>query len=52
MITAPGVTPFREFVLFAHNGNRKLDKEGMLVKTTEEGGHREQSITAPSVRGG
>lgn len=39
VITAPGVETFREFVLFAHNGIRMLDKEGMLVKTTEEGDH-------------
>lgn len=38
VITAPGVKPFREFVLFAHNGIRMLDKAGELVKTTEEGG--------------
>ena len=45
VITAPGVETFREFVLFAHNGIRLLDKDGMLIKTTEqdhmdgEGGH-------------
>ncbi len=45
VITAPGVESFREFVLFAHNGIRLLDKEGALIKTTEqdseedEGGH-------------
>lgn len=37
VITAPGVKPFREFVLFAHNGIRMLDKAGNLIKTTEEG---------------
>lgn len=45
VITAPGVESFREFVLFAHNGIRLLDKDGVLIKTTEqdlaggEGGH-------------
>lgn len=43
VITAPGVETFREFVLFAHNGIRLLDKDGNLIKTTEqgaeEGGH-------------
>ena len=42
VITAPGVESFREFVLFAHNGIRMLDKKGNLIKTTEqgeEGGH-------------
>lgn len=45
VIVAPGVEPFREFVLFAHNGIRLLDKDGILIKTTEqdligeEGGH-------------
>lgn len=45
VIIAPGVEKFREFVLFAHNGIRLLDKDGMLIKTTEEdligeeGGH-------------
>lgn len=45
VIIAPGVENFREFVLFAHNGIRLLDKKGMLIKTTEqdltgeEGGH-------------
>ena len=38
VITAPGVEPFREFVLFAHNGIRLLDQDGMLIKTAEEGG--------------
>lgn len=41
-ITAPGEKPFREFVLFPHNGIRMLDKHGKLIKTTEqsgEGGH-------------
>lgn len=37
VITAPGVATFREFVLFAHNGIRMLDKAGNLIKTTEEG---------------
>lgn len=39
VITAPGVETFREFVLFAHNGIRLLDKDGMLIKTAEEGTH-------------
>lgn len=45
VITAPGTEAFREFVLFAHNGIRLLDKDGVLIKTTEqdmedgEGGH-------------
>ncbi len=38
VITAPGVDTFREFVLFAHNGIRLLDKNDQLIKTTEEGG--------------
>ena len=37
VITAPGVESFREFVLFAHNGIRLLDKDGNLIKTTEQG---------------
>lgn len=37
IITAPGAATFREFVLFAHNGIRMLDKAGNLIKTTEEG---------------
>ena len=37
VITAPGVEAFREFVLFAHNGIRLLDKDGVLIKTTEQG---------------
>lgn len=44
VITAPGVETFREFVLFAQNGIRLLDKEGNLIKTTlegEAGGHGE-----------
>lgn len=36
VITAPGVETFREFVLFAHNGIRLLDRDGMLIKTTEQ----------------
>ena len=36
VITAPGVETFREFVLFAHNGIRLLDKNGELIKTTEQ----------------
>lgn len=36
VITAPGTKAFREFVLFAHNGIRLLDKKGNLIKTTEE----------------
>lgn len=43
VITAPGTETFREFVLFAHNGIRLLDRDGNLIKTTEqgteEGGH-------------
>lgn len=44
VVIAPGVERFREFVLFAHNGIRLLDKNGLLIKTTEqdqeeEGGH-------------
>ncbi len=37
VITAPGVKAFREFVLFAHNGIRLLDKDGNLIKTSEQG---------------
>ena len=37
VITAPGVESFREFVLFAHNGIRLLDKKGNVIKTTEQG---------------
>ena len=33
VITAPGIKSFREFVLFAHNGIRLLDKDGNLIKT-------------------
>lgn len=36
VITAPGEKTFREFVLFAHNGIRLLDKNGELIKTTEQ----------------
>lgn len=36
VITAPGAETFREFVLFAHNGIRLLDKNGELIKTTEQ----------------
>ena len=45
VIIALNTENFREFVLFAHNGIRLLDKNGMLIKTTEqdlmdeEGGH-------------
>lgn len=43
VIAAPGTEPFREFVLFAHNGIRLLDRDGNLIKTTEQdveaGGH-------------
>ncbi|MGN0656225.1 MAG: multicopper oxidase domain-containing protein [Ruminiclostridium sp.] len=35
VIAAPGQETFREFVLFAHNGIRLLDREGALIKTTE-----------------
>ncbi|MGN0547129.1 MAG: multicopper oxidase domain-containing protein [Acutalibacteraceae bacterium] len=37
VISAPGVETFREFVLFAQNGIRLLDKDGILIKTAEEG---------------
>lgn len=37
VITALGQEIFREFVLFAHNGIRLLDKDGNLIKTTEQG---------------
>ena len=37
VITAPGVKSFREFVLFAHNGIRLLDKDENLIKTSEQG---------------
>ena len=37
VIAAPGTETFREFVLFAHSGNRLLDKDGNLIKTTEQG---------------
>ncbi len=36
VITAPGEETFREFVLFAHNGFRLLDKNGVVIKTTEQ----------------
>lgn len=36
VITAPGAETFREFVLFAHNGIRLIDKNGELIKTTEQ----------------
>ncbi|MGN0618158.1 MAG: multicopper oxidase domain-containing protein [Ruminiclostridium sp.] len=36
VIAAPGQETFREFVLFAHNGIRLLDKDGVLIKTTEQ----------------
>lgn len=36
VISAGGVESFREFVLFAHNGIRLLDKNGELIKTTEQ----------------
>ena len=35
VITAPGEETFREFVLSAHNGIRLLDKNGIVIKTTE-----------------
>lgn len=38
VISAPGVETFREFVLFAHNGIRLLDKNGNLIKTTQQDG--------------
>ena len=37
VIVPPGEEPYREFVLFAHNGIRLPDKAGRLIKTTEEG---------------
>lgn len=37
VIVPPGAKPFREFVLFAHNGIRMLDQDGTLIKTTEQG---------------
>lgn len=37
VITAPGAKTFREFVLFAHNGIRLLDKDGNVIKTAEQG---------------
>ena len=36
VIAAPGQETFREFVLFAHNGIRLLDKNGAFIKTTEQ----------------
>lgn len=36
VITAPGEEAFREFVQFAHNRIRLLDKDGVLIKTTEQ----------------
>lgn len=42
VIIPAGDEPYREFVLFAHNGVRLLDREGNLIKTAqqdEEGGH-------------
>lgn len=41
VISAPGAQPFREFVLFAHNGIRLLDKDGTIIKTTEQGEEEE-----------
>lgn len=37
VIESPGEESFREFVLFAHNGIRMLDKNGNVIKTTELG---------------
>lgn len=37
VIVPLGEEAYREFVLFAHNGIRLLDKAGRLIKTTEEG---------------
>ena len=37
VVAASGNEPFREFVLFAQNGIRLLDKNGVLIKTTEQG---------------
>ena len=37
VIAVPGTETFREFVLFAHSGIRLLDKDGNLIKTTEQG---------------
>lgn len=43
VVASPGEEAFREFVLFAQNGIRMLDKNGVLIKTTEmdteEGAH-------------
>ena len=36
VIAASGTETFREFVLFAHNGIRLLDKNNKLIKTTEQ----------------
>lgn len=36
IITSPEKETFREFVLFAQNGIRLLDKNGNLIKTTEQ----------------
>ena len=37
VVAVSGTEPFREFVLFAQNGIRLLDKNGVLIKTTEQG---------------
>lgn len=33
VISAPGEETFREFVVFAHNGIRLLDRDGVVIKT-------------------
>ncbi|MFR0734021.1 MAG: hypothetical protein ACLSHU_07370 [Oscillospiraceae bacterium] len=50
VITAPGVEPYREFVLFAHNGIRLLDRDGALIKTTEQGGEHGVAMGPPTTR--
>ncbi|MHB1152875.1 MAG: multicopper oxidase domain-containing protein [Eubacteriales bacterium] len=47
VITAPGTENFREFVLFAQNGIRLLDKKGEIIKTTasdeeDDNGHGDE----------
>ena len=47
VVTAPGTEPFREFVLFAQNGIRLLNKNGALIKTTEQDMENEGEHGAP-----
>lgn len=47
VITAPGVESFREFVVLIQNGIRMVDKNGELVKTTEEEGDEAPDHEAP-----